>query len=481
MALASGGAILLEADGFRLIASGRSKRSVLHAYDSISHLYVTDRALLIGTIPGLLSVRAAHFTDPKQGPEHARDALRARMASTPGGIERIQALDEVDRLGRREGPTWMIWATVVLCLIGTGFQLKDPSVREIGAFLPDLFGRGEYWRAVTAHFLHALTPAPLLLRSFAPSIMVLPIHLAVNIAGMLVLGHLVERPMGSWRTSIVVAFSAIGTIGGIIFAGHVNVVGASGLVAGLAGAMLALELHYSRWLPSFWRLPRRLFVAVILLQFLLIDQLFSGLLAGGAHLGGFVGGYGSTWLLGRPSLESIEPTAVQKLGSYSAAALVVIGFIGAIPLARHDMGALERHAFRLMNTQSSIYLYEYDNAAAWLIATGGDASNEGLHLAVALADRAVTNTQRLHPGVLDTLAEALFQSGDRFGAVLTIEEAIRLQPQEPYFFEQWRRFTGDRAPDDRPPPPGSGGEWGSPVEEEPEAPAFAPDTSRITI
>jgi hypothetical protein len=56
---------------------------------------------------------------------------------------------------------------------------------------------------------------------------------------------------------------------------------------------------------------------------------------------------------------------------------------------------------------------------------------------------------------LDTLAEALFQSGDRLGALLMIEEAIRLQPREPYYHEQRRRFIGERDAADRPPPPGS--------------------------
>ncbi len=479
--LARGGAILLEADGFRLIEPRGLKRSPLRDYDSVSHLYVTDHVLLIGTTKGLLSVRSRDFADPEMGPEQARQALLARLASLPNGSERIRELDEVDRLGQREGPTWMIWATVAFCLIGTGFQLRDPGLRDVGAFLPDLFGRGEYWRAITSHFLHALTPAPGPLRSLLPGFSVLPIHLAVNVGGMLVLGHLVERPMGSWRTSIVVAFSAVGTIAGIMIADHVNVVGSSGLVAGLAGAMLALEIHYSRSMPSYWRLPRRLFISVILVQFFVIDQVFSSYLAGGAHLGGFAGGYLATCFLGRPSLESIDPTLAQRMGSYSAAMLVVIGFVGAIPLARHDMAALERHAYRLVNSQSSVFLYEYDNAAAWLIATEGGASNEALLLAVALADRAVTNTGRLHPGVLDTLAEALFQSGEALAAVLTIEEAIRLQPQEPYFFEQWRRFTGDRDPDDRPPPPGSSGPGGAPFGGDFDATPMDPDAPRMTI
>ncbi len=476
--LVGGGAILLEPGGFRLIAPRGLKRSPLHAYDSIGHVYVTDRMFLIGTTRGLHSVRSRDFVDAENGPEKARQALLERVVAAPGGAQQMREIEGVDQLGERDGPSWMIWATVALCLLGTAFQLKDAALEDVGAFLPELFGRGEYWRAITAHFLHALTPTPGFLGVLLP---VLPIHLAVNVAGMLVLGHLVERPMGSWRTAIVIAFSAIGTIIGILIAGHLNVVGSSGLVAGLAGAMLAMELHYARWMPSFWRLPRRLFITVIVMQFFVIDQIFSGYLAGGAHLGGFVGGYVSTWFLGRPSLEAIHPTPAQKLGSYSAAMLIVVGFVGAIPLARQDMGALERHGLRLMNTESAIYLIEYENAAAWLIATEGGASDQGLQVAVALANRAVANTRRLDPGVLDTLAEALFQTGDRLGAVFTIEEAIRLQPQEPYFFEQWRRFTGERDPNDRPPPPGMGVPREDPLGEDFEPWLVDPQAPRVTI
>ncbi len=479
--LVRGGALLLEGEGFRLIEPRGLKRSPLQDYDSITHVYLTDGLLLIGTRDRLLTIRIRDFVDEAEGPERARQALRERIGALADGSRRLQEIDEVDRLGERNGPTWIIWTLVALCLVATGLQLSDPQLKEIGAFLPELFGRGEYWRAITAHFLHDLTPTPGPIRALFPSLVVLPVHLVVNVAGLLVLGHLVERPIGSWRTAIVVAFSAIGTILGILIAGHVNVIGSSGLVAGLAGSMLALELHYSESMPTFWRLPRRLFLAVILVQFLMIDPLFKSFLAGGAHLGGFAGGYLSTWALGRPSLESLRPTPGQKLGAYSAALLLAIGFIGAVPLARHDMSALERHASRLWNTQDAAYLYQYDNAAAWLIATEEGASEQGLELAVALADRAVASTGRLHPGILDTLAEALFQSGDALGAVLTIEEAIRLQPWEPYFFEQWRRFTGERAPGDRPPPPRYDPPPDGTFDRELELLPIDPDAPRVTI
>ena len=181
----------------------------------------------------------------------------------------------------------------------------------------------------------------------------------------------------------------------------------------------------------------------------------SASVAGGAHLGGFVGGYVAAWLLGAPSLEGLRPTRAVRFGTYCAGVLVAVGLMGIVPLARHDMAALERHAMRLADVQAGQYLVRQDNAAAWLIATGEDPSPQGISLAVALADRAVTNTGGVFPGVVDTLAEALFRSGDPVGAIFAIDRAIALAPHEPYYAEQRKRYTGERASDDRPPPPGS--------------------------
>jgi hypothetical protein len=309
----------------------------------------------------------------------------------------------------------------------------------------------------------------------------LPFHLAINVGGLIVLGNLVERPLGSWRTATILACGGVGTMLGVVFAGHYEVIGASGLVSALAGAILAIELHYPAALPSDWRLPRRFFITALALQFFVIDQLLSNYVAGGAHLGGFAGGFLAAWLLGRPSFESLTPTWRLRFSSYCGVALVILGILGALPLTRHEMGALERHALRLLNTPEKVNLYRHENAAAWFIATGGGATPLGLELAVALADRAVVSTGGMHPGILDTLAEALFQSGNRLGALLTIDEAIRLMPNEVYFLEQRRRFTGERRADDRPPPPGSGPEGEPPFGEDFELQPIDSDAPFLTI
>lgn len=477
--LVQGGAILLEPDGFRLIESRGLKRSPLHPYESMTHVYGTDRALLIGTSTGLLSVRESDFSNPEEGPRDAERLLLERLAARPDGEHCLEQMKRAQALGDMHHRPYVIWTTVVLCLIGTALQLRDPLVEKIGSFIPDLFFRGELWRGLTAHFFHAL-PAPGFFGLF-PSLPGIPIHLAMNVGGLVVLGHLVERPIGSWRTVLVLIASAIGTVAGIVMAQHVEVIGASGLVSGLAGAILALELHFPASLPAYWRLPRRLFLGVILLQFMIIDPLLSRYLAGGAHLGGFAGGYVGAWWLGRPSVEGLVPTTRMRFATYSVLALCVAGLVGIVPLARHHNGALERHAARLLNTPAAFYLYEHDNAAAWILAIGEQTSPYGLDLAIELADRAVAMTGQMDPDVLDTLAEALFQSGDRLGALLTIDQAIRLRPGQSYFVEQRRRFSGERAADDRPPPPGEAEEGTTPRARPDEVIPIDPTAPRVII
>ncbi len=453
--LVRGGAILLEADGFRLIEPRGLHRSPLHPYASLTHVCLAARALLIGTTSGLLAVRNRDFVDPENGPAGAREQLIQRVAESRGGAEQLRAMAHVEALSAQKSRLWVTWATAALCFLGTAFQLRDPLIDQIGSFVPVLFSRGEIWRGITAHFLHALPEESGSLDSWIPGLRGVPIHLAINVAGLFVLGPLVERPLGSWRTAIVLVLGGVGTVAGILVAGHSEVIGASGLVAALAGAILALELHYPASLPCDWRLPRRLFLIAIGVQFALIDPLFRSVLAGGAHLGGFAGGYVAAWWLGAPARDAYPAALRLRLVALGGLASVVAGALGIVPLARHDPSALERHAARLLNTPPDVHLYPHENAAAWFIATEDSDSPAGLELAIALADRAVATTERMHPGVLDTLAEALFQSGNRLGAILTIEEAIRLVPDDPYFMEQRRRFTGERAADDRPPPPGS--------------------------
>lgn len=450
--LSNGGAIVLGPEGFRRV-DGDGEGRAIHAYESIGHVYANDRILLIGTEDDLISLSEGDIVSRDPQAERARllEAIRAH----PAGDRIVESIAEVERLGKTEGPAWVTWGTVAFCVVGAVFQIADRLFDQVGIFVPELFLRGEYWRAVTMHFLHDLSATPDFLRPLLPMLPGLPIHMALNMAGMLLLGHLVERPLGPWRTTIVLACAGLGTLVGLFVFDHGRVLGASGLVSGLAGAMLALELHFARSMPSYWRIPRRILIGLLLLQFAVIDRMLAQLVAGGAHLGGFAGGYVATWLLGRPSVAGLHPPPGVRAAAMGAVAMLFIGLAGAWPLARNDLAALERHGLRVANLPFDYFRPGYDNAVAWLISISDGPTQEQLDLAVALAERAVNDTAGLNPSVLDTLAEALFQRGDVEASLYTIDAAIGLAPNEPYFREQRRRFTGERNPEDRPPEPGT--------------------------
>ena len=72
------------------------------------------------------------------------------------------------------------------------------------------------------------------------------------------------------------------------------------MAAGLVGAVLCLDLYFSEYLPAWWRLPRRLFIAILLVQ-LAFDFLLP-IVAGAAHIGGFAAGFLITHLVAGAAL-----------------------------------------------------------------------------------------------------------------------------------------------------------------------------------
>ncbi len=134
----------------------------------------------------------------------------------------------------------------------------------------------------------------------------------------------------------------------------------------------------------------------------------------------------------------------------AALGLVVAILAAAWPALAPGSDVAERRAANLLAIEGvPLHL----NNVAWVIVTGPTPEPGLLDVALQLAERAVAETGREDPNILDTLAEAYFVAGQREEAVAIIDEAIYLAPGVAYFREQRRRFTGERDPDDRPDPP----------------------------
>jgi tetratricopeptide (TPR) repeat protein len=226
----------------------------------------------------------------------------------------------------------------------------------------------------------------------------------------------------------------------------IPVVGVSGIVFGLLGAVLWLEFGYAASLPAWWRVPRRGLYWMLGISALLTLVPF---IAGAAHVGGLLGGGAAAAALTWRSLGQRRPSpaAVRAFaGASLAVSAIAIGT--AAWLAANPAEYIVRHAERLLALEGATP--DDLNNVAWILAVDPASDERALELALGLAERAVEETDHSEPHILDTLAEVYFQLGDREGALRAIEEAIQQRPDRDYYREQKRRFLGEREPEDRP-------------------------------
>jgi membrane associated rhomboid family serine protease len=449
------GEVALHAGGFRHPASRWTGAERFTAYRDVTHLQLGPRQLRIGTRQGVWMLPRAWFAAP-DGAERLVHALFERIAAEPGARAQLAAMAEAEQLLRE--PRGLRATPLVAALCVAVFALEQwlgPIVHHAGFMSPLLASGGEPWRLLTANVLHADAT-----------------HLLLNTLGLLALGALVERPLGALRTVLVLGLSAVGATASAWLAGYDALVGASGMVAGLAGALLWLELRRSELLPAGWRIPRRPFLAALAADALL--PLALPFIAGAAHVAGFFAGALAAALCSGRQLRR-EPLRLESL--LAVGLVTVIAGVSLASAARFVFGsaAWEGHAERLLRADEPPPLILND--AAWLIVTGERPSERAVADAVELAERAVRATGGRDPNILDTLAEAHFRNGDESAALVTIDQAIALQPDEPYFREQRRRFTGERAANDRPDPPRG---WLPPAPAEP-SPWDVPEGPGISI
>ena len=144
---------------------------------------------------------------------------------------------------------------------------------HVGGLQSDLVAQGDVWRLLSSMFIHAGS-----------------IHLLFNCALLLVLGNDIENLLG--RKSFALLYLISGLAGGVaalIFSEHSVVVGASGAVFGLLGAVVVTLFSIRLKVPKQWY--RRRFSAYVVL---VAVNTFLGLsiefVSFSAHAGGFVAG-----------------------------------------------------------------------------------------------------------------------------------------------------------------------------------------------
>ncbi len=189
---------------------------------------------------------------------------------------------------------------------GGGLDARGGTVYENGALFGPLVADGDWWRIVTAGFLHSGL-----------------LHLAFNMYFLYFLGTLLEPEIGRLRFAAIYFVSLIGgSFGALLVSPDAVTVGASGAVFGLMGAaILALR---ARGID-----PMQSGLGVTLLLNLGITFLIPNISIGG-HIGGLIAG-GIVGFLMFEVAERRRIATTPVLGVCVALAVVLV--IGCVALA----------------------------------------------------------------------------------------------------------------------------------------------------
>src|SRR5437763_4482761 len=185
---------------------------------------------------------------------------------------------------------------------GSGPMSLSGTVYEKGALFGPLVAHGDWWRLVTAGFLHAGI-----------------LHLGMNMLILWLIGSPLEEMLGRGRYVLLYFVSLLaGSAGALLQAPLVPTVGASGAIFGLFGALLVLEYFATGQI-----------VGGQAFGLIVINLIFSftcSNISWGGHIGGLVGGILGTPVLARfrrahPGYARL--TAVTVLGPLAVGALSV--------------------------------------------------------------------------------------------------------------------------------------------------------------
>nr|WP_069385521.1 rhomboid family intramembrane serine protease [Cellulosimicrobium cellulans] len=172
----------------------------------------------------------------------------------------------------RGGPPVVTFTIIGLCVVSWVLQLvTEGDWTRLWWFAP-VIGEPEPYRFLTSAFLHATSP----------------VHILFNMYALWITGPFLEQMLGRWRFAALYALSAVGgSVGYLVLAGgpladawYQPVVGASGAVFGLFGAVLVVLR----------RTGRNAMQIVVLIGINVALGFFFPGIAWQAHLGGLVVG-----------------------------------------------------------------------------------------------------------------------------------------------------------------------------------------------
>jgi membrane associated rhomboid family serine protease len=183
---------------------------------------------------------------------------------------------------------------------GLGFNGGGSVINNAGLYGPAV-SNGDWWRIVTAGFLHAGI-----------------LHIAFNMYVLFVLGTLLEPGIGTPRFLGVYFVSLLaGSFGALLLSSNELTVGASGAIFGVMAATFIVARH--RGVEQ---------LAGQIAIFIIINLLFtfgvSGISVGG-HLGGLIGGGLAGLLIVFSERRARRPVELEVIGMLALAVICVAG------------------------------------------------------------------------------------------------------------------------------------------------------------
>ena len=166
----------------------------------------------------------------------------------------------------------MVVIFVIEIIISQQINVMAPALYKMGAlFTPAVILFGEWWRLLTAGFLHVTL-----------------MHLVLNMITLYYLGRLLEQYFGSIKFILSYLLALLtGSLTSLAF-GSANTIsaGASGAIFGLFGMIFVLGLLDD---GDYWLYQAKTLSIFVLLS--LLPVLFGGNIAITAHIGGLVSGF----------------------------------------------------------------------------------------------------------------------------------------------------------------------------------------------
>lgn len=314
-----------------------------------------------------------------------------------------------------------IIAAIFVWMETVGSTTSTLTLVEFGAKYDPAILEGEWWRFISAMFIH-----------------IGPLHLFMNSLALFFLGAAVERIFGTTRFFWIYFLAGLfGSVASFVFNDNISA-GASGAIFGLFGALLYFGVRHKK---LFFRT-----MGMNILVILGINLVFGfvvPMVDNGAHIGGLIGGFIASAIVGLPGHKRDR----SMIGAFLAGAILMVGLLVAGYNQDLDDEMITSIYFQMAGEW--IELEEYDRAEPFLeaiIARSESEVRESIYVNsyfflsyvqlqqdnLTDAEMALQETIRLRPDFHEAhynLALVYMEKGDIEAAMESAEEALSLSPE----------------------------------------------------